>query len=82
MNTLQSNNNNTFNYTFNKDTVEKKSVDFSKIKVGAKVSHPKFGDGEIVEVTPNSSNHCVKIKFDVVGEKTLSLEYAPIEFKD
>lgn len=82
MNTLQSNNNKTFNYTFNKDTVEKKSVDFSKIKVGAKVNHPKFGDGEIVEVTPNSSNHCVKIKFDMVGEKTLSLEYAPIEFKD
>ncbi|MBR2969790.1 MAG: UvrD-helicase domain-containing protein [Clostridia bacterium] len=82
MNTLQSNNNKTFNYTFNKDTVEKKSIDFDKIKVGAKVSHPKFGDGEIVEVTPNSSNHCVKIKFDVVGEKTLSLDYAPIEFKD
>ncbi len=82
MNTLQSGNNKTFNYTFGKDTVEKKSVDFSKIKVGAKVSHPKFGDGEITEVTPNSSNHCVKIKFEVVGEKMLSLEYAPIEFKD
>ena len=53
-----------------------------KDKVGAKVTHPKFGDGEITEVTPNSSNHCVKIKFEVVGEKMLSLEYAPIEFKD
>ena len=82
MNTLQSGNNKTFNYTFGKDTVEKKTVDFSKIKVGAKVTHPKFGDGEITEVTPNSSNHCVKIKFEVVGEKMLSLEYAPIEFKD
>lgn len=82
MNTLQSGNNKTFNYTFGKDTVEKKSVDFSKIKVGAKVAHPKFGDGVITEVTPNSSNHCVKIKFEVVGEKMLSLEYAPIEFKD
>ena len=82
MNTLQSGNNKTFNYTFGKDTVEKKSVDFSKIKVGAKVTHPKFGDGVITEVTPNSSNHCVKIKFEVVGEKMLSLEYAPIEFKD
>jgi DNA helicase-2/ATP-dependent DNA helicase PcrA len=82
MNTLQSNNNKTFNYTFSKDTVEKKIVDFSKIKVGAKVAHPKFGDGVITEVTPNSSNHCVKIKFEVVGEKMLSLEYAPIEFKD
>ncbi len=82
MNTLNSNNNQSFNYTFNKNAVEKKSVDFSKIKLGAKVVHPKFGEGEIVEVTPNSSNHCVKIKFDVVGEKMLSLEYAPIEFKD
>ncbi len=82
MNTLQSGNNKTFNYTFGKDTVEKKSIDFSKIQVGAKVTHPKFGDGVITEVTPNSSNHCVKIKFEVVGEKMLSLEYAPIEFKD
>ena len=83
MNTLQSNSTNkTFNYTFGKDTVEKKTVDFSKIKLGAKVTHPKFGDGEITEVTPNSSNHCVKIKFEGVGEKMLSLDYAPIEFKD
>ncbi|MBE5741393.1 MAG: hypothetical protein E7351_02575 [Clostridiales bacterium] len=82
MNTLQSNNNKSFNYTFSKDTVEKKTIDFSKIKLGAKVVHPKFGEGEITEITPNSSNHCVKIKFDVVGEKMLSLEYAPIEFKD
>ena len=82
MNTLQSGNNKTFNYTFGKDTVEKKTVDFSKIKLGAKVVHPKFGEGEITEITPNSSNHCVKIKFEGVGEKMLSLEYAPIEFKD
>ena len=82
MNNLQTNTNKVFNYTFGKDTVEKKTVDFSKIKLGAKVSHPKFGDGVITEITPNSSNHCVKIKFDLVGEKMLSLEYAPIEFKD
>jgi DNA helicase-2/ATP-dependent DNA helicase PcrA len=80
-NTLQTNNSKLFNYTFGKDT-EKKTIDTSKIKVGAKVVHPKFGEGEITEVTPNSSNHCVKIKFETVGEKMLSLEYAPIEFKD
>ena len=79
-NTLQTNNSKIFNYTFGKDT-EKKAIDTSKIKVGAKVAHPKFGDGVITEVTPNSSNHCVKIKF-AEGEKMLSLEYAPIEFKD
>lgn len=82
MNTLNTNSNMNYNYTFKKDTVEKKTVDFSKIKLGAKVTHPKFGDGVISEVTPNSSNHCVKIKFDTVGEKMLSLDYAPIEFKD
>ena len=82
MNTLQSGNSKTFNYTFGKDTVAKKAIDVNKIKVGAKVTHPKFGDGVITEVTPNSSNHAVKIKFEVVGEKMLSLEYAPIEFKD
>jgi len=81
MNTLQSNAK-SFNYTFGKDTVEKKAIDVEKIKVGARVTHPKFGDGVITEVTPNSSNHAVKIKFEVVGEKMLSLEYAPIEFKD
>ncbi len=80
--TLHSNNNQSFNYTFSKSTVEKKTIDFSKIKVGAKVNHPKFGEGVISEVVPNSSNHTVKIKFDVVGEKMLSLDYAPIEFKD
>ena len=82
MNILQSNNNTIHNYTFNKSTVEKKSIDYSKIKLGAKVVHPKFGEGEITEVTPNSANHCVKIKFEGVGEKMLSLEYAPIEFKE
>lgn len=82
MNTIGSNNNQSFNYTFGKNTVSKQTVDLSKIKLGAKVSHPKFGDGEIVEITPNSSNHTVRVKFDTVGEKMLSLDYAPIEFKD
>ena len=82
MNTIGSNNQQSFNYTFKKETVEKKSVDFSKIKLGAKVTHPKFGDGEIVEISNGSSNHTVKIKFATVGEKMLSLDYAPIEFKD
>lgn len=82
MNKLQTGTNKSFNYTFNKNTVEKKSIDPAKVKVGAKVTHPKFGEGVITETTPNSSNFCVKIKFDTVGEKMLSLEYAPIEFKD
>lgn len=82
MNTIGSNNNQSFNYTFGKNTVSKQTVDVAKIKLGAKVSHPKFGDGEIVEITPNSSNHTVRVKFDTVGEKMLSLDYAPIEFKD
>ena len=80
MNTISTNNHQSFNYTFKKEDDSKKQLDTSKIKLGAKVSHPKFGEGVITEVTPNSSNHCVKIKFDTVGEKMLSLDYAPIEF--
>lgn len=82
MNELQTNTTKSFNYTFSKNTIEKKTIDFSKIKLGAKVIHPKFGEGEITEITPNSSNHCVKIRFKEAGEKVLSLEYAPIEFKE
>ncbi len=82
MNELQTNTTKSFNYTFSKNTIEKKTIDFSKIKLGAKVIHPKFGEGEITEITPNSSNHCVKIRFKEAGEKMLSLEYAPIEFKE
>ncbi len=82
MNTIGSNNNQSYNYTFKKDTVEKKTVDLSKIKLGARVNHPKFGEGKIVEISTGSSNHTVKIKFDTVGEKMLSLDYAPIEFID
>ncbi len=82
MNTIKSNNNQSFNYTFSRSTVEKKNLDLSKLKLGAKVTHPKFGDGVITEISNNSSNHTVKIKFDKFGEKMLSLDYAPIEFKE
>ncbi len=83
MNKLESNNaNQSFNYTFNKSTVEKKVVDWSKVKLGAAVVHPKFGEGKIVNISPDAGNKFVTVKFDTVGEKTLFLDYAPIEFKE
>lgn len=58
----------------------KKAIDESKITVGAKVSHIKFGQGVIVDVSTYASNKCVTIDFGVIGKKTLSLDYAPVTF--
>ena len=58
----------------------KKNLDAEKIKVGAKVSHPKFGEGTIVDMSDFANNSCVSIEFDLFGKKALSLDYAPITF--
>ena len=60
--------------------ISKQSIDTSKVKVGAKVSHVKFGNGVIVDTSSYASNRCVTIDFGVIGKKALSLDYAPITF--
>ena len=60
--------------------VTKQTIDISKVKVGAKVSHVKFGQGVIVDTSTYQSNKCVTIDFGVIGKKALSLDYAPITF--
>lgn len=60
--------------------ISKQSIDTSKVKVGAKVSHIKFGEGVIVDTSTYASNKCVTIDFGVIGKKALSLDYAPITF--
>ena len=60
---------------------EKKSVgiakDISKFKVGQSVSHPKYGVGELVEIS--SDGLVGDIVFKEVGKKSLMLELAPLE---
>ena len=62
--------------------ISKQSIDTSKVVVGAKVKHIKFGDGVIVDTSSYASNKCVTIDFGVLGKKALSLDYAPITFSD
>lgn len=63
-------------------SLSKNSVDTSKVRVGAKVRHVKFGEGVIVNTSNYTSNKCVDIDFGVLGKKALSLDYAPITFID
>jgi len=62
--------------------IAKQNIDTSKVSVGAKVNHVKFGQGTIVDVSSYASNKCVTIDFGVIGKKALSLDYAPITFID
>ncbi len=59
----------------NQNQHEKKDV--SQYKIGQKVSHPKFGKGEIVDIVDDGV--CADIVFENVGKKTLILEIAPLE---
>lgn len=60
--------------------LSKNTLDVSKVKVGAKVSHVKFGEGVIVDTSTYTSNKCVTIEFAGIGRKMLSLDYAPVTF--
>ena len=60
--------------------IQKVSIDASKVVIGAKVNHPKFGGGVIVDTKEFHKNSCVTIDFEMFGKKSLSLDYAPISF--
>ena len=51
--------------------------DISKFKVGQKVKHPRFGEGELVEISTDGL--VGDIIFKEVGKKSLMLELAPLE---
>ncbi len=57
-------------------TTEKK--DFSRFVNGTRVVHPKFGMGVIVDDSKLNINRMVTIDFGGIGNKTLSLDYAPL----
>ena len=57
----------------------KQSKDFSNFVRGAKVFHPKFGAGTIIDDAKLHTSKTVVIDFGALGIKTLSLEYAPLQ---
>ena len=64
---------------FETSTEKQKSESLAtKYFVGARVSHPKFGNGTITSNQGIAVTKCVSINFDGIGIKTLSVEYAPI----
>lgn len=70
-------------FNFNKNDVmlqrvEKanQNIDISIYKVGQKVSHPKFGEGEIENISDDGL--VADIIFDGFGKKSLMLELAPL----
>ena len=61
----------------------KEDVDLAKkYAVGRHVSHPKFGEGVITGNNGIALTKCVTIDFNDFGQKTLSVEYAPIRLTD
>lgn len=46
---------------------------------GDRISHPKFGEGVIVSVTPFERDALLEIKFDSVGTKRLMAAYAKLK---
>ena len=49
------------------------------LKIGDDISHPKFGDGVILDIKGQASDTEVVIHFVESGQKTLLLSWAPIE---
>ena len=55
------------------------STDLSKLKVGVRVYHKKFGEGTITSVEQEGEDLKVDITFDKVGKKRLMAKFANLE---
>ena len=50
----------------------------SKVEIGLRVEHLRFGKGEVTDVEGTEPNRKATIKFDAVGEKQLLLKFAKL----
>ncbi len=62
-----------------KTTINSSKGKFDAYAVGKRVLHPKFGIGEIVSKDGVGDNVFATINFKTVGNKTLSLAFAPLQ---
>jgi len=51
----------------------------NKFSAGDRITHPKWGDGMILEIEEDPEDSLLSINFKSVGKKNLSLQYAPLE---
>ncbi len=63
--------------SFVKKEEEKPRKDVGVYKVGQRLSHPRFGEGQLVEISPDGL--VGDIIFEDFGKKSLMLELAPLE---
>ncbi|MBD0331885.1 MAG: UvrD-helicase domain-containing protein [Chitinophagaceae bacterium] len=52
--------------------------DISKLEVGQRIEHQKFGFGEVIKLEGSQHNPVATIKFEVNGEKKIMLNYAKL----
>jgi len=52
--------------------------DITKLEVGMRVEHQKFGFGEVLKLEGSNHNPVATIKFDANGEKKIMLNYAKL----
>ena len=52
--------------------------DITKLEVGMRIEHQKFGFGEVTHLEGSSHNPVATIKFEVNGEKKIMLNYAKL----
>ena len=63
----------------NISSIKSKSNFSSKVGVGDKVEHLKFGKGKVIGLEGSEQNIKAKIKFEKIGEKNLLLKFAKLK---
>ena len=63
----------------NISSIKSKSNFSSKVGVGDKVVHLKFGKGQVIGLEGSEQNIKAKIKFEKIGEKNLLLKFAKLK---
>ena len=63
----------------NISSIKSKSNFSSKVGVGDKVEHLKFGKGQVIGLEGSEQNIKAKIKFDKIGENNLLLKFAKLK---
>ena len=56
--------------------MEKCEIDY---KVGDRVRHQKFGEGEVIEIEDGPRDYQVTVEFDEYGQKMMMASFAKLE---
>ncbi|HOW19656.1 MAG TPA: 3'-5' exonuclease, partial [Phycisphaerae bacterium] len=56
--------------------------EYADWKTGQLVMHPSYGMGRLMRIDHRPGKTCARVRFNVYGEKTIVLEYSPLERVD